>query len=176
MDYISEEPGFDPLEEMIGEVLFAAAPDRFDQLRRNPVTETLYCYLDPIGEQKRAALRALRARVWFERTGPRDAPPLPLCSGDREALKRVGGISYIVSLFDFSLMTRDYAYDEHPSFYDFARGVLASLDVDVPYILKHDPGQDLQILYPPRPLPGLKNGVWTPVERPSCKPRRSRSR
>ena len=110
--------------------LFAEAPDRFEEVRRNPVTGARWLRGgDPIGPQKRDACRALKARAWFAQNGPQDVQPLPLSYDEREALKSGGSaLQRIVACFGGSLEDRDYAYDEHPSFPDFARGVLASPD------------------------------------------------
>jgi hypothetical protein len=56
--------------------LFAQAADRLDEVRTNPVTG--YRWLngaDPIGEQIRAAARALMARDEFADMAPANAPP-----------------------------------------------------------------------------------------------------
>ena len=110
------------------ERLFAEAPDRFEELRRNLVTDR--CFhgrLDSIREQKRAACRVLRALDWFAQTGPRDAQPLPLSYDEREDLKRGGlPLQYIVAWFARSLAYRDYAFEGHPSLERYACGVLAS--------------------------------------------------
>jgi hypothetical protein len=140
---------------------FAEAPDRFETVRKCPVTGSSYWYLDPIDDVKLGAFIALRARAWFEKTGPRDAPPLPLCKRDREDLMSVGGLSSLVSLFARSLRAWDFAFDNHPSFYDFSCGVLASFEEDASHIRDQDP--ELVTLYPPRRLPGLNDlHIWAP--------------
>jgi hypothetical protein len=71
--------------------LFAAAPDRLDKVRTNPVTG--YRWLngaDPIGEQIRAAARALMARDQFADMAPANAPPLPLSYDRKEGAVRSG--------------------------------------------------------------------------------------
>jgi hypothetical protein len=151
MDYVSEV-----------ERLFAEAPDRFEELRRNPVTDGgFHGRLDSIKEQKRAACRALRARAWFAQNGPQDVQPLPLSYGEREDLKLGGStLQRIVAWFARSLAYRDYAFEGHPSFDDFARGVLAS--PFAPDFITED--QELPKRYPPRTLPGLGSGFcWKPV-------------
>jgi hypothetical protein len=142
--------------------LFRNAPDRFEEIRRNPVTGGRWVRGDdPIGPQKRAACRALRARAWFAQNGPKDAPPFPLGYHDREDLKCGGHpLRHLVAWFARSLAFRDYAYEGHPSFDDFACGVLAS--PDAPWFIKED--QALTKRYPPRTLPGLGSGFcWKPV-------------
>jgi hypothetical protein len=137
--------------------LFRNAPDRFEELRRNPVTGGWWVSgLDPIEEQEQAAHRALTAQAWFARTGPKDAPPLPLSDGERHDLKyRRTPLDHIVSLFALSLSSCDYAFEEHASFDDFARGVLAS--PEAPDFVRD---QDLLKRYPPCPLPGLGRGLY----------------
>jgi hypothetical protein len=99
-------------------------------------------------QQKRLGRQALFARVWFELHGPIDARPLPLGYDEREALKR-GGLPHIVAWYACSLACRDYAVEEHPSFDDYACGVMAS-DY-APYFITKD--EHLRKRFPPRPHP-----------------------
>jgi hypothetical protein len=102
--------------------------------------------------------RALAARKWFELSSPPDAPPLPLGYNEREHLK-VGGLKHLVAWYACSLACRDYAVNKHPSFYDYACGVMAS--EHAPYFIKED--EELQRRFPPWPLKGLGPGlVWEP--------------
>jgi hypothetical protein len=104
--------------------LFAEAPDRFAKFRQNPVTGSKFLGgEDPIGPQKLQACRALMAREWFARTAPPDVPPLPLSYEQRENLKR-GGLPHIVAWMARSLAYRDFVFEGHPWFDDYARGVL----------------------------------------------------
>jgi hypothetical protein len=142
--------------------LFRNAPDRFWEVRRNPVTGARWVRGDdPIGPQKRDACRALRARAWFAQNGPQDVQPLPLSYDEREDLKSGGStLERIVAWFARSLAYRHYVFEGHPSFDDFARGVLAS--PDAPWFITED--QELPKRYPPRTLPGLGSDFsWDPV-------------
>ncbi|MFZ1089318.1 MAG: hypothetical protein WAN75_08650 [Xanthobacteraceae bacterium] len=95
-------------------------------LCNNPLTGgTFVRGIDSIKPQKERAERALMARAWFAHHAPPDAPPLPLCYGDREDLKR-GGLPHIVAWLARSLATRDFVTDGHPLFDDYACGVMAS--------------------------------------------------
>jgi hypothetical protein len=140
--------------------LFAAAPDRLDKVRTNPVTG--YRWLngaDPIGEQIRAAARALMARDQFADMAPANAPPLPLSYAERERLK-VGGVSHLVAWFARSLEGHAYDLGVHPPFEPYARGVLAS--PYTPYFITND--QALQQSFSPRALKGLGPGLyWDPT-------------
>jgi hypothetical protein len=132
----------------------------------NPVTGSLWVSgRDPIETQMEAAHRALRAREWFAVIAPPDAPPLPLSRVERAELKR-GGLPHLVAWYAESLAARDYEYREHPSFEDYARGVLAS-----PYahdIIKED--AQLRERFPPTPLDGLGPGrIWVPAKPNSWK-------
>jgi hypothetical protein len=101
---------------------------------------------------------ALLAREWFYENGPEDAQPLPLSWGEREHLKS-GGVPHILAWFARSLEARDYNYLEHPPFFDYACGVMAS-QVTLDRV-KNDP--ELQKRFPPRVLDGLNSGlVWEP--------------
>ena len=129
----------------------------FEQICVNPITGAKWVSnVDSIEPQKQAACHALAARDWFGRTAPQDAPPLPLSCGEREALKS-GGLPHIVAWFASSLEHCDYDFDGHPSFEDYARGVLAS--PFAPDFIKQD--QALRKRFPPRQLHGLGPGlVW----------------
>jgi hypothetical protein len=145
--------------------LFKEAPDRYASISRNPVTGSRFVRgADPIGPQKNRAMLALEARDWFSRHAPPDAPPLPLSYGDREDLKR-GGLPHIVAWFARSLAARAYDYREHPSFDDYAAGVLAS--AYAPEFITRD--QQLQGRFPPRHLPGLGPGLYWDPPKPARK-------
>jgi hypothetical protein len=108
--------------------------------------------------QKRLGRRAKVARKWFAVSGPPDAPPLPLWYDEREDLK-VGGLKHLVAEYACSLACLDFDVEKHPSFNDYARGVMAS--EHAPDFLKKD--KQLQKRFPPRPLTGLEPGlVWKP--------------
>jgi hypothetical protein len=80
--------------------LFREADDRFERMRRDPVTGFIwFSDRDPIAQQQARACRALRAREMFARTAPPDAPQLPLSCEDSQRLKR-GGLSHIVAWFN----------------------------------------------------------------------------
>jgi hypothetical protein len=136
--------------------LFRAAPDRSGKRRQNPVTGGYWLPGDdPIEPQKRAARRALLARDWFANYAPYDAPPLPLTDLELGELKYTSPLGHIVSCFAFSLRAHDWDYNIHPSFEDFARGVLAS--DHAPDFVRADKALCKQ--YPPHPLRGLGSGL-----------------
>src|SRR4051794_9428039 len=87
--------------------LFREAPDRDEKTHRNPVTGTGFTDDDPIGPQKRAAIRALTARAWFARENP-GMPPLPVSYAEREEYRGRGGVHYIVSVYARSLEAQNY--------------------------------------------------------------------
>ena len=102
--------------------------------------------------------RALAARKWFELNSPPDARPLPLGYNEREDLK-VGGLKHLVAWYACSVACQDYAIKKHPSFYDYACGLMAS--EYTPGFVKND--EELQRRFPPRPLAGIGPGlVWEP--------------
>jgi hypothetical protein len=135
--------------------LFKEATDR----NRNPVTEEGWLMgVDPMAPQKKKACRALFAREWLAIYGPSDIPPLPLSHGDREDLK-VGGILHIYALYARSLACRDFNVQEHPSFDDYARGVMAS-EYTLASITQDEA---LKKRFPPQKLAGLGPGLcWEP--------------
>jgi hypothetical protein len=106
--------------------------------------------------QKEDAYRALVARQRFADEGPADAPLLPTTRGECESLKK-GGLSHLVAWFAESLRRTEYDMDTHPSFDDYACGVMAS--PHAPDFIKQD--QELRRRFPPKPLDHLRSGlVW----------------
>jgi len=102
--------------------------------------------------------RAKAAREWFARTGPSDAQPLPLGYNEREWLKH-GGVDHIAAWFSRSLAWRDYEFDAHPSFDDYARGLMACEFTG--NFVKDD--EELQKRFPPRALHGIgPDLIWEP--------------
>jgi hypothetical protein len=139
------------------------ALDRHWTMRRNPFTGGGWVpSLDPIEPQKEDAVRAALARRWFAKYGPADGDlqPLPLGHAEREALKG-GGAPHILAWYARSLYTRDYDVIEHPSFHDYACGVM------VPELAPASitENKELRRRFPPRHLPGLIGGlIWLPPE------------
>ncbi len=112
--------------------------------------------------------RALAARRWFADNGPSDVQPLPLGYNERERLKH-GGVDHILAWYARSLDCRNYDVQDHPSFDDYACGVMAS--EHCPHFIKQD--EELRRRFSPRPLAWLNNAmVW---EAPKQKRRGLRS-
>jgi hypothetical protein len=109
---------------------------------------------------------ALLAREWFAIYGPQDAQPLPISDEEIENRKyawdsKQPSLSYIVSHLGSSLETHNWDFNSHPSFDDFACGVMAS--EHAPDFVKKD--EVLRKRYPPRHLRGLGPGLcWQPPE------------
>jgi hypothetical protein len=156
------------IEDIASQVdrMFKEAADRTQPVRTNVVTGARWVPgHDPIKPQKRAAGRALMAREWFAVTAPPDAPPLPLSYGELQNLK-AGGLPHLVAWYAQSLQARNYEFWRHPSFEDYARGVLAS--TYAPDFIRSN--QHLRQRFAPTPLNGLGPGlVWHPVRPNSCK-------
>jgi hypothetical protein len=119
---------------------------------------------DNVRPLKKMARAALAAREWFYENGPADLQPLPLSDDEREDVKREGGLSglsTILGLYARSLACRDYDVDEHPSFFEYACGLMAS-DFIGGYARMQE-NQQLRRRFPPRVLPGLGPGLcWEP--------------
>ena len=126
----------------------------------NKITGGWYIgFEDPIGPQKRQAHRALLAREWFAIYGPKDAPPLPLSDLEMEELTFTDPFSHIVQCFAHSLRSRNWNFNIHPSFDDFARGCTASSHA--PDLIKT--AEALRKRYPPCLLHDLGPGLcWEP--------------
>jgi hypothetical protein len=107
-------------------------------------------------------LKAKLAREHFARHGPPDAPPLPIGYNEREQTKSQGRLEKIVGLYARSLENRDYDLQEHPSFEDYARGVMAS-EYNGYFQMMAD--EQLKRRFPPCPLRGLGPGLmWEPTD------------
>jgi hypothetical protein len=139
----------------------------------NPVTGGWFVLgEDPLPPQKQTARKALLARESFAEDGPPDAPPLPLSNADIEDFKYGrGAFRGIIARFALSLRSLHWYFTRHPSFEDFARGVLASKKA--PQFILAD--KALRLRYPPRPLAGLSPFfVWKPPVAGRCKARGTR--
>ena len=138
--------------------LFADAAPQRGLLCLNPVIGGRWLVgADPITVQKKKAYRALLAREWFAVYGPPDAPPLPLSGSEQEDLRYHDPFGHLIAEYARSLEANDWDFQQHPSFDDFACGVLAS---------KHSPdftrnNAALCERFPPCPLPGIGPGqLW----------------
>ena len=127
---------------------------------RNPITGASFVWgVDPIEPQKRDALLALLAREWFTENGPPDAPPLPLSHDEIEDARNARGLAGAVGFYARSLALRQWDTREHPSFDDFARGLMTT-DTGS-WGIEKDPM--LQGRFPPRPLEGMgPDKHWRP--------------
>ncbi len=109
----------------------------------NPITGASFVWdVDPIEPQKRDAVLALLAREWFAINA-----------------KNARGLTSVVGSYARSLAARDWNLPEHPSFDDFACGLMAW--EHTPDFIKND--EALRRRFPPRSLPGLGPGLyWQP--------------
>jgi hypothetical protein len=153
---------FKSLIEQEVDRLFSEINAVHGQLCSNPVTSGGFVWgVDPIAPQKRAAVVALRAQEWFAVNGPHDAPPLPLSHDDVERYRNARGLMGVVGFYARSLSRQDYDIRKHPSFDDFARGLMA-INTGLWRIEKD---QNLRKRFPPRPLVGMTpSAFWAPPE------------
>jgi len=130
----------------------------------NPITgEKFVMGLDPIATQKKKAIAALLAREWFAVNGPPDAPLLPLNVHDRDRFRGSGGLTALVGFYARSLSRQRYDVCNHPSFDDFARGLMALAKERGLWQLEED--ETLMRRFPPRPLVGMtRSAYWDPRE------------
>ena len=117
---------------------------------------------DSIAYQKHEAAKALLAQEWFAVYGPRNAPLLPLlpCDWDRMRYGSAGGLQTVIGFYARSLSFRDWEVHNHPTFEEFARGLMMFPDIrarasEDPLIVKR---------YPPRALVGMfsQGAFWEP--------------
>ena len=162
---LSESPIGREVERLFGEV----SAKRGD-LCTNPVTGGEFVYgLDSMKRQKAAAYKRLLAREHFASHVPLDAPLMPTDDYERNRAKHASGLlGFITAQFAWSLESQD-DLRAHPSFADFASGMLWQHDNDVEgYSLGCFPNDQIAGLkrrFPPRKLAGLICFDW-------CLPRR----
>jgi hypothetical protein len=150
-----------PIEQLVDQ-LFDEIDAKRGDICRNPVTGGGFVWgIDPIATQKKEAIAALRAQEWFAVNGPRDAPPLPLSHDDVEDYRNARGLKGVVGFYARSLSRQDYDVRKHPSFDDFARGLMA-INTGLWHIEKD---AQLRMRFPPRPLEGMTpSAFWAPHE------------
>ena len=154
------------LEKQVDQ-LFAALNAKHGDCCRNPVTGVGFVRgLDPVAVQKAEAVLALRAREWFAANAPSDAPPLPLSYDEIEDYRNARGLAAVVGFYARSLSRggygrRSYEVGNHPSFHDFACGLMAMAEERGLWGLEGDAA--LKRRFPPRPLAGMTPGAyWAP--------------
>ena len=152
------------------ERLFGKISARRGDLCINPVTGGEFVYgLDPIKRQKDAAYKRLLAREHFASHVPPDAPLMPTDDYERNRAKHASGLlGFITAQFAWSLENQD-DLRAHPSFADFASGMLWQHDTDIEgYSLGCFPSDQIAELkrrFPPRKLEGLIGFDWCPPRR-----------
>jgi hypothetical protein len=134
----------------------------YGQCSQIPILGDNYLAGEDVTALKKLACAALLAREWFAIHGPADAPPLPLSMGEREDLKCGGPrLNKIIALYARSLDRRNYDVKEHPSFFDYACGLMASEFIGGYDYMQRD--EQLRKRFPPRTLEGLGPGlIWQP--------------
>jgi hypothetical protein len=142
--------------------LFRELPTTYGAQCRNPVTGGGFLRgIDPITVQKRMARQALRARQWCAENDPPDLPPLPIHAWDIDDMQVGQGLLHLFGYYARSLASRGWVLKGHPSFEEYACGMLAS-----PHgadFFKRN--KELMKRFPPRPLAGLDVGnYWRPPE------------
>jgi hypothetical protein len=140
----------------------------FRQLRAPPGTNCQWPLVggsfvkgeDDETEMRATLCNALTARDWFAENGPADAPPLPLNLDDWNKIRFRGGLEGIVGYYARSLDGFQWEFEQHPSLYDFACGVMA--------LNPRWADEELKRRFPPRPLEGLNPSslAWSAPERP----------
>ena len=152
---LSETPIGREVERLFGEI----SAKRGD-LCTNPVTGGEFVYgFDSIKRQKDAAYKRLLATRNFASHVPPDAPLMPTDDYERNRAKHASGLlGFITAQFAWSLESQD-DLRAHPSFADFASGMLWQHDNNVEgYSLGCFPSDQIAELkrrFPPRKLEGL---------------------
>jgi hypothetical protein len=115
-----------PIEELVNRLFREIkAQAKRGELCQNPVTGGWFVWgLDPMALHKKEAVVALRAREWFAVHGPADAPPFPY-EHEIDSYRDARGLKGVVGFYARSLSRLDHDFQKHPSFHDFARGLMA---------------------------------------------------
>jgi hypothetical protein len=160
------------------ERLFAEVSANRGDLCTNPVTGGDFVYgFDPIQLQKKMAHHALRAREDFAVNGPADAPQLPLEHWECERVRWSGKpLDYLTGQYARSVVPL-YNVKAHPSFEDYARGVLWEHDNVAGSAIPFTPEQlaEMKRRFPPRKLEGLNCFSWLPPKRQNRSKERRRA-
>jgi hypothetical protein len=139
-----------PIEELV-DLKFANLDARPGDTCTNPVHGGRFVFgADPISTQKQEAVHVLRLREWFAVNSPAGTPPLPITHDEIEEYRRKRGVWGIIGFFARSLMSWEKEVTRHPSFIDYACGLMST---DTGWGLENDPF--LKKRFPPRPLAGL---------------------
>ena len=147
------------------ERLFGKISARRGDLCINPVTGGEFVYgFDSMKRQKDAAYKRLLAREHFASHVPPDAPLMPTDDYERNRAKHASGLlGFITAQFARSLESQD-DLRAHPSFADFASGMLWQHDNDVGgYSLGCFPSDQIAELkrrFPPQKHEGLIGFDW----------------
>ena len=148
------------------ERLFAEISAKRGDLCENPVTGGEFVSgFDPIQLQKKMAYHALRVREDFAVNGPADAPRLPLEHWECERVRWSGRpLDYLTGQYARSVVAL-YNVKTHPSFDDYARGVLWEHDNVPGSAIPFKPEQlaEMKMRFPSRKLEGLKCFCWLPL-------------
>ena len=158
------------------ERLFGEISAKRGELCENPVTGGEFVYgFDSIKRQKDAAYKRLLVREYFALHGPPDAPLIPTDERDRGRAKYAGGLlGFITAQFIWSLENQ-HDLTVHPSFADFASGLLWQHEnigrcTELPFTPQQLP--EMKRRYPPRKLEGLEYFCWhSPKRQPKEKQR-----
>src|SRR5215472_7050968 len=161
---LSETPIRREVERMFGKI----SAKRGD-LCTNPVTGGEFVYgFDSIKRQKDAAYKRLLVREYFALNAPPDAPRMPTDERDRGRAKYAGGLlGFITAQFIWSLENQ-HDLTVHPSFADFASGLLWQHEniggcTGLPFTPQQLP--EMKRRHPPRKLDGLEYFCWRPLKR-----------
>ena len=148
--------------------MFGEISAKRGDLCTNPVTGGEFVYgFDPIRLQKKIAYHALLVREDFAVNGPSDAPRLPLEHWECERVRWSGRpLDYLTGQYAKSVVAL-YNVKGHPSFDDYARGVLWEHDNVPGSAIPFETEQlaEMKRRFPPRKLEGLKCFCWRPPRR-----------
>jgi hypothetical protein len=160
----SETPIGRDVERLFGEI----SAKRGD-LCTNPVTGGEFVYgFDSIEQQKKAAQKRLLVREYFALHGPPDAPLTPTDDYEGNRAKYLNGLRGFITAQCIWSLENQHDLTVHPSFADFASGLLWQHEniggcTELPFTPQQLP--EMKRRYPPRKLEGLEHFCWRPLKR-----------
>jgi hypothetical protein len=159
------------------ERLFGEISAKRGDLCTNPVTGGEFVYgFDSIKRQKDAAYKRLLVREYLALNGPPDAPRMPTDDYERNRAKHASGLfGFITAQYIWSLENQ-HDLTVHPSFADFASGLLWQHEniggsAELPFTPQQLP--EMKRRYPPRKLEGLEHFCWRTAGR-HARPKKKR--
>jgi hypothetical protein len=148
-----------PIEGLVDR-LFSEIKAKHGECCDLPVTGAAIVWgVDPIRRRRRPRLSRSSLANGLRSTARRMPLRCPLSPHDVEGYRHARGLKGVVGFYARSLARQDYGVRRHPSFEDFARGLMA-INTGM-WGMEKD--ENLKKRFPPRPLAGMTDSAfWHP--------------